>query len=75
MKQNSFTLLKRKARKIASNLVFDLKIPLGSNLVYFLEQPSANDNQEAISMWVIEQTEYFNLENHEYYKLKIKPTT
>jgi len=62
----------QQATRIAKSLIIELRISLGNHLTYFLGEPNASDNTEAISRWVLRQGDTEAISNEHYFELKEK---
>ncbi len=62
----------QKAYSAANSLMMQLQIPEGNHLLYVLGYPSASDNKDAISQWILDMDSSLVITNESYLNLKRK---
>ena len=68
--QSDLKLKQQQAKRVSQSLIMELQIPMGKHLTYFLQEPKAKDNCDAISRWVLRNQRDKNIGSEHYTELK-----
>lgn len=71
-KQNEEKAYEKKMQVIANNLIQQLRVPQGNNLIYLLNAPEAKNNEQAVKEWVKSNTTRIEFNEIDFEELKIK---